>query len=65
MFADLVKHVDGFLSKYAVTGNDREKMKIDLLDLIQRAIEHGEAKDQNKVSGIVVRGIRALMGGKD
>lgn len=66
MFADLVKKIDAFVDKYnAPSSADRMKMKSDLLDLIQTAVEHGEAKDQNKITGIVVKGIKAFMGGKD
>jgi hypothetical protein len=63
MLMDLIKKVDAFVVKYGGTQSD--KMKGDLLDLIQEAIDHGEAKDQNKISGIIVKGIKAFMGGKD
>jgi hypothetical protein len=63
MFAELVKQVDDFMSKHSQVTN--LKMRNDLLDLVQKAIEHGEAKDQNKITGILVKGIKAFMGGKD
>lgn len=64
-FVDLVKLVNGFCDKYAVAG-DKDKMKADILELVQKAIEHGEGKDQTKISGIIVSGIKAFMGrGKD
>lgn len=63
MFSDLVKEIDQFVMDHGQTGG--KKMKDDLLQLVQKAIEHGEAKDQNKISGIVVKGIKALLGGKD
>ena len=63
MFADLVKHIDQFVSDHGQTGG--KKMRDDLLQLVQKAIEHGEAKDQNKITGIVVGGLKALLGRKD
>jgi len=67
MFADLVKKVDAFVDKYGdpTRSQDRAKMKADLLDLVQSAVEHGEGKDQNKITGILVKGIKAFMGGKE
>lgn len=66
MLSELVKKIDGFIAKYGgYPGLDRDKMKSDLLDLIQSSVEHGEAKDQNKITGIIVKGIKAFMGGKD
>jgi hypothetical protein len=62
MLVELVKKIDGFVLKYGGTAPD--KMKADLLDLVQTAVEHGEAKDQNKITGIIVKGIKAFMGGK-
>jgi hypothetical protein len=61
MLVDLVKKIDGFVSKYG--GSNPDKMKSDLLDLVQEAVDHGEAKDKNKISGIIVNGIKAFMGG--
>jgi hypothetical protein len=61
MLSDLVKKIDGFVVKYG--GQNQDKMKSDLLDLVQTAVEHGEAKDQNKITGIIVKGIKAFMGG--
>jgi hypothetical protein len=60
-FADLVKEIDGFMSAHGQTGG--AKMKSDLLELVQKAIAHGESKEQNKISGIVVKGLKALIGG--
>ncbi len=65
MFADLVKKIDVFLERYSKDDPSRKGMKSDLLDLVQSAVEHGEAKDQNKITGIIVKGIKAFMGGKD
>jgi len=44
MLADLVRKVDAFVVKYG--GNDPGKLKSDLLDLIQTAVDHGEGKNQ-------------------
>jgi hypothetical protein len=63
MLADLVKKIDTFLERHSRDDASRKGMKSDLLDLIQTAVEHGEAKDQNKISGILVKGIKAFMGG--
>jgi hypothetical protein len=65
MLTDLVKAVDKFVANYGMTGSDKEKMKTDLLDIVQKAIDHGADKDQNKISGILVKGIKAFMGGRD
>lgn len=64
--ADLMRKVDGFVTKHSVsqsTEADRRKMKDDLLDLVQEAIDHGAEKDQNKITGIIVKGIKSFMGG--
>lgn len=63
MFAALVKEIDDFLAKHNSSGSP--KMKADLLELVQKAIEHGEGKDQNKITGIVVNGLKAFLGKKD
>jgi hypothetical protein len=61
MFSDLVEKVDEFVVKYG-SGNDNGRMKHDLLMLIEFAIAHGEQKDQNKITGILVKGVKALFG---
>lgn len=60
MFADLVKEIDQFMRDHGATGGT--KMRDDLLELVQKAIAHGEAKDQNKITGIIVNGIKTLLG---
>jgi hypothetical protein len=65
MLADLMKKIDVFLERYSRDDASRKAMRNDLLDLIQVAVEHGEAKDQNKITGIIVKGIKAFMGGKE
>lgn len=65
MLSDLIKKIDVFLERYTKDDPSRKGMKADLLDLVQSAVEHGEAKDQNKITGIIVKGIKAFMGGKD
>lgn len=55
--ADLMMEVDRFVDKYALSpaALDKEhkaRMKSDLLDLIQKSVDHGEGKDQNKITGI-------------
>lgn len=61
---ELMKEVEKFLSTYAVTGSDKEKMKSDLLDLVQKAVDHGEGKDQNKLTGIISGVVKNFFGGK-
>jgi hypothetical protein len=64
MFADLVKKIDVFVERYARPDASSKGFKADLLELVQTAVEHGEAKDKNKITGILVNGIKAFMGGK-
>lgn len=61
MLSDLIKKIDGFVSKYG--GTTPDKMKADLLDLVQSAVDVGEAKDQNKISGIIGKVVKSFMGG--
>lgn len=60
MFATLVKEIDQFMKDHGQHGGT--KMRDDLLELVQKAIAHGEAKDQNKITGIIVNGIKTLLG---
>ena len=62
MLSDLVKKIEVFISKYG--GTNQEKMKSDLWDLIQEAVNHGEDKDQGKIAGIAIKAIKGLFGGK-
>lgn len=61
MLAELVKRIDAFVAKYG--GNAPDKLKSDLLDLVQSAVDHGEAKDQNKISAIIGKVVKSFMGG--
>lgn len=67
MLTDLIKKVDVFVAKWGAnkTQADTDKMKSDLLDLVQDAIDHGADKDQNKISGIIGKVVKSFMGGKD
>lgn len=60
MLTELMKQIDAFTVKY---GSGNPKMKDDLLDLIQKAIDVGADKDQSKISGIVGKVIKTFMGG--
>lgn len=60
MFSELVKKVDAFAAKYG--GTSPEKMKAELLDLVQSAVDHGEDKDQGKIAGIVTKAIKGIFG---
>lgn len=63
MLIELMKKIDAFVEKHG--GQNKEKLKVDLLDLVQSAVDHGEAKDQNKIAGIAGKLIKSFMGGKD
>lgn len=63
MLTELVKKIDGFVAKYG--GQAPDKLKADLMDLVQTAVDHGEAKDQNKIVGIAGKLIKSFMGGKE
>jgi hypothetical protein len=66
MLADLYRKIDAFVDKYhAPSTADRAKMKSDLLDLIQTAVDHGEGKNQSNVAGIAIKAIKGLFAGKD
>jgi sulfur relay (sulfurtransferase) DsrC/TusE family protein len=58
-FSELVKYIDAFCQKYKF----EPSVRADLVDLVQKAIEHGEAKEQNKIAGIAVKALKAFMGG--
>ncbi len=64
---EIVKMIDAFVRKYyaSATENEKDKMKAELLELAQKALDIGAEKDQNKISGLLVKGIKAFMGGKD
>lgn len=59
MLVDLIKQIDAFVLKYRLD----PEVKNDLLNLIQLAVEHGEAKDQNKITGILVKAAKAFWPG--
>ena len=65
MLVDLVNRIDKFMYNWggAASAKDPEKMKADLLELVQKAVEHGEAKDQGKISGILVKAAKAFWPG--
>lgn len=65
MFSKLSERVDIFIAKHSDPGPEAERMKSDLLELVDEAIAHGEQKDQGKISGIIVNGIKALFGKKE
>jgi len=62
MLVDLVERIDHFID---IHGNHdtKIKMKADLLELVQKAVEHGEGKDQNKIVGILVKAAKAFWPG--
>jgi hypothetical protein len=64
MLSDLIRKIDAFVAKYCVAG-DKDKMKSDLLDLIQESVNHGEDKDQGKIAGIAIKAIKGFFGGKE
>lgn len=64
MLTKLIEQIDEFTKKYCVAA-DKDKMKADLLDLIQSAVDHGEGKNQTNIAGIAIKAIKGLFGGKD
>ena len=62
MLKELFTHVDAFVTKYG--GSVPDKMKADLLELIQRAADHGADKNQGNVAGIAIKAIKGLFGSK-
>lgn len=62
MLKELFTHVDAFVAKYG--GQQSEKMKADLLELIQKAADHGADKNQGNVAGIAIKAIKGLFGSK-
>lgn len=65
MLVDLVNRIDRFMEAHGgQAGNVKgSAMKTDLLELVQKAVEHGEAKDQGKISGILVKAAKAFWPG--
>jgi hypothetical protein len=63
MLKELFTHIDAFVTKYG--GSAPEKMKADLMELIQKAADHGADKNQGNVAGIAVKAIKALFGKKE
>jgi hypothetical protein len=61
MLVDLVNRIDRFIETHG--GPHPVAMKVDLLELVQKAVEHGEAKDQGKISGILVKAAKAFWPG--
>lgn len=57
MLVDLVNRIDKFMYDWGrqASNTDPERMKADLLELVQKAVEHGEGKDQNKIVGILTK----------
>lgn len=58
MLKDLIGQIDAFVTKYGGSAPDR--LKADLLELVQKAADHGADKNQGNVAGIAVKAIKAL-----
>lgn len=64
MLVDLVNRIDRFIEIHGMSNpSTKGSMKADLLELVQKAVEHGEAKDQGKISGILVKAAKAFWPG--
>jgi hypothetical protein len=61
MLVDLVNRIDRFVELHG--GPKPAAVKADLLELVQKAVEHGEGKDQNKIVGILVKAAKAFLPG--
>lgn len=64
MLVDLVNRIDRFVEVHSKGGQGPERMKADLLELVQKAVELGEGKDQNKIVGILVKAAKAFLPGQ-
>jgi hypothetical protein len=62
MLKELFSHIDAFVQKYG--GSAPEKMRADLLELVQKSVDHGADKNQGNVAGIAIKAIKGLFGGK-
>lgn len=62
MLVDLVNRIDRFIETHG--GQKSAAMKADLLELVQKAVEHGEGKDQSKISGILIKAAKAFLPGQ-
>lgn len=56
-FSELVKLVDRFILDHGMD----PLVKTDLLDLMQKAVEYGEGKDQSKIGGILSSAVKMFM----
>jgi hypothetical protein len=64
MLTDLMKSVDQFLERYTKDDPSRKGMKEDLMELVQKAVDHGEGKDQGKIVGVATKLIKGFFGSK-
>ena len=62
MLKDLIAHIDAFVTKYG--GSSPDKLKADLLELVQKAADHGADKNQSNIAGIAIKAMKGLFGGK-
>lgn len=58
MLKDLFTHIDAFVAKYG--GSQTDKMKADLMELIQKAVDHGADKNQGNIAGIAIKAFKGL-----
>jgi hypothetical protein len=63
MLVDLVRKIDAFVAKYG--GQNQEKFKADLMEVVEEAVGHGEGKDQGKIVGIASKLIKGFFGKKE
>lgn len=61
-FTDLVKEIDAFVGNFEPTMRDQVKKWV--MPLVQKAVEHGEAKDQSKIAGILTSVAGMFLGKK-
>lgn len=65
MLTDLIKSVDQFCERYSRDPASQKGMKDDLMELVEKAINHGADKDQGKIAGIAMKALKGLFSKSD
>jgi hypothetical protein len=62
---ELMVEVDKLAERHSKDPAGQKALKSDLLELVQKAIDLGEGKDQNKITGIATGVLKSIFGKKD
>lgn len=64
-FSDLAEDMEEFIKRHSghIAGGDMMFRK-DVLKLVQKAVEHGEGKDQSKIGGILTSAVQMFLKSK-